>query len=115
MVSKETSGLEDIGNSVLFGFRLVMDSGQLQDFIFVVLASQGHIHFVSLHFSDQRFTDRGGERYFAFLRIDFFRENQVIGFFLAGDEVNMSLAGEDYEYEVLQLTTIHHQSETEKD
>ena len=34
---------------------------------------------------------------------------------MEGDEVNMSLAGEDYEYEVLQLTTIHHQSETEKD
>ena len=34
---------------------------------------------------------------------------------MAGDEVNMSLAGEDYEYEVLQLTTIHSQSETKKD
>ncbi len=34
---------------------------------------------------------------------------------MEGDEVNMSIAGEDYEYEVLQLTTIHHQPEFKKD
>ncbi len=34
---------------------------------------------------------------------------------MEGDEVNISLAGQDYEYEVLQLTTIHHQSQSEKD
>ena len=34
---------------------------------------------------------------------------------MEGDEVNMSLAGEDYEYEVLQLTTIHSQPGIQKD